>query len=179
MRRVLIVLVGVALLALVVVAARAVVGTSGVQSFAAAAASGERPATPGFDLETLDGDGRVDLAALQGKIVVVNFWASWCDPCKDEAPLIEDLSRSLGVDGDVEFVGVNTQDLRTDARAFAETYGLTYPLVFDEGGAVGRDWGVGAFPETFVIDADGRAVAWFPGVVQADRLRAAVEEARG
>lgn len=179
MRRLIIVLVGLVLVGLVIVAARAVVGTSGVQSFAAAAASGERPTTPGFDLETLDGQGRVDLADLEGKIVVVNFWASWCDPCKDEAPLIEDLSRSLGADGDVEFVGVNTQDLRTDARAFAETYGLTYPLIFDEGGAVGRDWGVGAFPETFVIDADGRAVAWFPGVVQADRLRAAVEEARG
>lgn len=179
MRRLIIVLVGLALVALVLVAARAVVGTSGVQSFAAAAASGERPTTPGFDLETLDGDRRIDLADLEGKVVVVNFWASWCDPCKDEAPLIEDLSRSLGAEGDVEFVGIATQDLRSDAQAFAETYGLTYPLVFDEGGTVGREWGVGAYPETFVIDPTGRAVAWFPGVIRADRLRAAVEEARG
>jgi cytochrome c biogenesis protein CcmG/thiol:disulfide interchange protein DsbE len=178
-RRFIIVLVGVALVALFVVAARAVVGTSGVQSFAAAAASGERPATPGFDLETLDGARQIDLDDLRGKVVVVNFWASWCDPCKDEAPLIEDLSRSLGAEDDVEFVGIATQDLRSDARAFADTYGLTYPLVYDEGGTVGRDWGVSAYPETFVIDPEGRAVAWFPGVIRADRLREAVGEARG
>ena len=177
MKRLIAVLVAIVMVTLIIVAARAVSQTSGMQSFAASVAAGERPTTPGFDLETLDGDDRIDLADLQGKVVVVNFWASWCDPCKDEAPLIEDLWRSLGADGDVVFVGVDTQDLRSDARAFAETYGLTYPLVYDEGGGVGRAWGVSAYPETFVLDPEGRAVAWFPGVIRADQLRDAVAEA--
>ena len=110
--------------------------------------------------------------------VASNFWASWCDPCKDEAPILQDLWITEAQPQGVAFVGIDTQDLRDDARAFAVTYGLTYPLVHDVGGAVGRDWGVGAFPETFIIDPQGRAVAWFPGEVTADGLRDAIAMAK-
>jgi cytochrome c biogenesis protein CcmG/thiol:disulfide interchange protein DsbE len=176
-RRAVAIAVAVVLLGLGLVLGRAVLDTGGARGFPAAAAAGELPAAPPFDLEELDGDGRLALGDLRGQVVVVNFWASWCDPCQDEAPLLEDLWRSEGAAGDVAFVGVDTQDLRDDARAFARTYGLTYPLVYDEGGAVARAWGVAAFPETFVLDRQGRAVAWFPGVVTADGLREAIDRA--
>ncbi|MFM7246204.1 MAG: TlpA family protein disulfide reductase [Actinomycetota bacterium] len=178
MKRVIVIGVAVALLALGAIVVRAVVSSSDARGFPARAAAGERPAAPAFDLETLDGTGSVSSADLRGSVAVVNFWASWCDPCKDEAPLIEDLWRTDGEPQGVVFLGIDTQDLREDARAFAETYGLTYPLVYDEGGAVARAWGVGAFPETFVLDPEGRAVAWFPGVVTAEGLRAAIAKAQ-
>jgi len=158
-KRVIVIGVAVALLALGAIVVRAVVSSSDACGFPARAAAGERPAAPVFDLETLDGTGSVSSADLRGSVAVVTFWASWCDPCKDEAPLIEDLWRTDGEPQGVVFLGIDTQDLREDARAFAETYGLTYPLVYDEGGAVARAWGVGAFPETFVLDPEGRAVA--------------------
>ena len=79
----------------------------------------------------------------------------------------------------VAFVGIDSQDLTEDALAFAEDYGLTYPLVHDDGGEAGRDYGVSAFPETFVLDAQGRAVAWFPGEVTAEGLREAIAKAGG
>jgi len=180
-KRVIVIAVAVVLLALGAILVRAVVNSSGARGFPAQAAAGELPVAPAFDLETLDGTGRVTSEDLRGSVAVVNFWASWCDPCKDEAPLIEDLWRTEGEPNGVVFLGIDTQDLREDAREFAETYGLTYPLVYDEGGAVARQWGVGAFPETFVLDREGRAVAWFPGVVTAEGLREAIAkaEARG
>ncbi len=177
MKRVIVIGVAVAILALGAVLVRAVVNSSDARGFPAQAAAGELPAAPAFDLETLDGTGSVSSADLRGSVAVVNFWASWCDPCKDEAPLIEDLWRTEGEPNGVVFLGIDTQDLREDAREFAQTYGLTYPLVYDEGGAVGRAWGVGAFPETFVLDREGRAVAWFPGVVTAEGLREAIAKA--
>ncbi len=177
MKRVIVIGVAVAILALGAVLVRAVVNSSDARGFPAQAAAGELPTAPAFDLETLDGTGSVSSADLRGSVAVVNFWASWCDPCKDEAPLIEDLWRTEGEPNGVVFLGIDTQDLREDAREFAQTYGLTYPLVYDEGGAVGRAWGVGAFPETFVLDREGRAVAWFPGVVTAEGLREAIAKA--
>jgi cytochrome c biogenesis protein CcmG/thiol:disulfide interchange protein DsbE len=176
-KRVIVIGVAVAILALGAVLVRAVVNSSDARGFPAQAAAGELPTAPAFDLETLDGTGSVSSADLRGSVAVVNFWASWCDPCKDEAPLIEDLWRTEGEPNGVVFLGIDTQDLREDAREFAQTYGLTYPLVYDEGGAVGRAWGVGAFPETFVLDREGRAVAWFPGVVTAEGLREAIAKA--
>ena len=178
MKRVVAVVVAVLLLGLGIVLARAVMQTSGARAFPAQVASGAKPSAPDFALPLLTGNGDVTLASLRGQVVVVNFWASWCDPCKDEAPILEDLWITEGRPQGVAFVGIDTQDLSDDARAFATTYGLTFPLVHDDGGVVGRAWGVGAFPETFVIDAQGRAVAWFPGKVTADGLRDAIEMAQ-
>ena len=178
MKRVGVVVVAVLLLGLGIVLARAVMQSSGARAFPAEVASGAKPPAPDFALPLLTGDGEVTLASLRGQVVVVNFWASWCDPCKDEAPILQDLWVTEAQPQGVAFVGIDTQDLRDDARAFAVTYGLTYPLVHDVGGAVGRDWGVGAFPETFIIDPQGRAVAWFPGEVTADGLRDAIEMAK-
>jgi cytochrome c biogenesis protein CcmG/thiol:disulfide interchange protein DsbE len=178
-KRLVAIAVAIALLALGIVLARAVMTSSGSRSFPAEVASGRLPQAPDFTLPNLDRNGTTSLADLSGQIVVLNFWASWCDPCKDEAPILEDFWVTEAKPNGVAFVGIDSQDLTEDALAFAEDYGLTYPLVHDDGGEAGRDYGVSAFPETFVLDAQGRAVAWFPGEVTAEGLREAIAKAGG
>ena len=147
---------------------------------ARAAANGERPAAPEFTLERLDEDGELSLSALRGKAVVLNFWASWCVPCKEEAPVLEQLWQENRERGLV-VVGLDAKDFRRDARDFVRRFGLTFPIVFDGPGDTLPDWGVTGFPETFVIDRDGRVVEAFVGAVNSDedrgRLRAAVQRA--
>ncbi|HLB04307.1 MAG TPA: TlpA disulfide reductase family protein [Gaiellaceae bacterium] len=147
---------------------------------ARAAANGERPAAPEFTLERLDEDGELSLSALRGKAVVLNFWASWCVPCKEEAPVLEQLWQENRERGLV-VVGLDAKDFRRDARDFVRRFGLTFPIVYDGPGDTIPDWGVTGFPETFVIDRDGRVVEAFVGAVNSDedrgRLRAAVQRA--
>ena len=115
---------------------------------------GGTPAAPAFTLERLDGKGPLSIASLRGKTVVVNFWASWCGPCKDETPLLEQSWRKWR-SKDVVFVGIDIQDVRGDARAFLERYGVTYPNVYDgKGSTVGR-YGATGVPETYFIDGRG------------------------
>jgi cytochrome c biogenesis protein CcmG, thiol:disulfide interchange protein DsbE len=116
---------------------------------------GGTPAAPDFTLEQLDGSGDLSLASLRGKTVVLNFWASWCGPCKEETPLLQrGFERWRGKD--VVFVGIDVKDFRGDARDFVARYGVTYPNVYDgKGSTVGR-YGVTGFPETFFVDAEGR-----------------------
>ena len=156
----------------------AVTSSSGTRAFPSEVASGALPPAPGFDLPNLGGSGTTSLASLRGKVVVVNFWASWCDPCKDEAPILQDYWATEAQSAGVVVLGVDAQDIADDARAFARTYRLTYPLVHDDGSGVTRDYGVTGFPETFVVDAQGRAAAWFPGPVTLAGLRAAVAKAK-
>jgi cytochrome c biogenesis protein CcmG/thiol:disulfide interchange protein DsbE len=116
---------------------------------------GGTPTAPAFSLERLDGSGELSLASLSGKTVVLNFWASWCGPCKDETPL---LQRGWGrwKGKNVVFVGVDVKDFRGDARSFLSRFGVTYPNVYDgKGSLVGR-YGVTGFPETYFIDGRGR-----------------------
>jgi cytochrome c biogenesis protein CcmG/thiol:disulfide interchange protein DsbE len=134
-------------------------------------ADGKRPTAPNFTLDRLDG-GQFSLASSRGKAVVLNFWASWCGPCKDEAPVLALLSRKYG--DRVAVVGVNTQDVPSDARDFAQRYGLDFTLVHDPGD-VYRHWGLTGLPETFVIDPKGRVVRHFPGEISASELEAALK----
>ena len=179
MKRLVAIAIAVAVLALGLVVGRAVMHSSGARAFPSEVASGTLPTAPGFDLPNLDGGGTTSLASLRGRVVILNFWASWCNPCKDEAPILEDFWVTEAKPNGIAMVGIDSQDLSDDARAFAKTYRLTYPLVHDDGGDIGRAYGVGAFPETFVIDAQGHAVAWFPGEVTAKGLREAVAKAGG
>ena len=130
-------------------------------------ARGGTPTAPPFTLERLDGEGEISLESLRGKTVVLNFWASWCGPCRDELPILEEGSKRWQA-RNVVFVGVDARDVRSDARSFLERYGVTYPNVYDgKGSLIGR-YGVGAFPETYFVDPAGK-VRW--------RIAGAVEEA--
>lgn len=118
---------------------------------------GKRPHAPQFSLEPLEGEEMISLAALRGKAVVLNFWASWCGPCKDEAPLLQQAWERYRDDGLV-VVGIDAQDFRVDARRFVERYDLTYPIAYDgKGSTIGR-YGNTGFPETWFVGRDGRLV---------------------
>jgi cytochrome c biogenesis protein CcmG/thiol:disulfide interchange protein DsbE len=147
---------------------------------AGAASRGERPDAPDFTLERLDDEGELSLSSLRGKAVVVNVWASWCGPCKEEAPFLEQVWRESRPRGLV-VVGLDAKDFRRDARDFMRRYELTFPVVYDGPGDTLSGWGVTGFPETFVLDRQGRVVESFAGAVNsADdraRLRAAVDTA--
>ena len=107
-----------------------------------------------FDLETLDGGGRLSLAELRGSPVVINFWASWCVPCRDEAPLLADIAQRYRSQG-LRVVGIVYQDDGGAAREFMTRYGLTYPALLDPEGRTAIDYGVLGIPETFFVDRDG------------------------
>jgi cytochrome c biogenesis protein CcmG/thiol:disulfide interchange protein DsbE len=142
---------------------------------------GDLPSAPDFALERLDQEGELELSSLRGKAVVLNVWASWCIPCKEEAPYLEQVWRA-NRDRDVVVLGLDAKDFRADARRFADRYGLTFPLVYDGPGDAIGGYGVTGFPETFVIDREGRVVRAFAGAVNGEderaELRAAIEDAR-
>ena len=123
----------------------------------AALERGERPAAPGFTLPRLDRDGDLTLASLRGKPLLINFWATWCAPCEEEAPVLEDAWREHRDEGLV-VVGVAYDSFRGDVRRFARRFGMTYPLVHDREKAAVRRYGLKGVPETFFVDRDGRLV---------------------
>jgi cytochrome c biogenesis protein CcmG/thiol:disulfide interchange protein DsbE len=127
-----------------------------------------RPALP---------DDRLARDELRGIPVVLNFWASWCPPCRSEAPLLERAWRSLRGQR-VVMLGLNMQDLTGDARDFLREFRLSYPNVRDQSDDVAIDWGVAALPETFFVDARGRVVGHVIGAVSESQLRAGIAAAR-
>ena len=106
---------------------------------------------PSFELQLLDGSGTLTDEDLRGRPVVVNFWASWCIPCREEAPVFEKTWRAYRDEG-VVFLGVNIKDAEISARGFVDDFGLTYPQVRDTDQGLARALGVKGLPETFFID---------------------------
>ena len=147
----------------------------GDETVASEVRKGNRPAAPAFDLDRLDG-GTLSSDDLDGKVQVINFWASWCEPCRDEAPLLEQTWRDLRKRG-VVVVGVDHQDAAPFAREFARKYRMTYPLVRDPDDKLYDTYGATGVPESFFIGRDGRVVAHVPGAVTRETLAAGLEEA--
>lgn len=116
-----------------------------------------RTVPPAFDGNTVE-TRRVSLKALRGKVVLVNFWASWCAECRPEMPVLERLHRELAPQG-FAVIGVNAREERDAVRRYAKALGLTFPLVLDPDGRINRAYGVIGLPTTFVVGRDGRAVA--------------------
>jgi cytochrome c biogenesis protein CcmG/thiol:disulfide interchange protein DsbE len=127
------------------------------EGVAAKVRRGETPPAPVFRLHRLDRPGRLSLAGLRGRPVIINFWASWCIPCKKEAPLLESVWHRYR-DRGLVVLGVDINDLRGDARRFARENNMTYPLVYDGPGATTTRYGLTGVPETFFVARDGRLV---------------------
>lgn len=156
-------------------------------------ARGSAPAAPGFDLELLElgapplklaraleepaADGRIQLAELRGTPVVLNFWASWCQPCREEAPLLERGWQRWGRKG-LLFLGLNMQDISDDAKGFLEEFSIDYPTIRDPGKSVSVDYGLTGIPETYFIDARGRVVAHSIGLLTQRSLVSGARAAR-
>lgn len=133
-----------------------------------------KPAPP-FTLTLFDG-GTVSLAALRGKVVLLNFWASWCIPCRREARALEAGWRAYRDRGAV-FVGVDIQDREADALAFLREFGVTYSNGPDPGSRIAIDYGVYGIPETFIIDREGRITYKHIGALGRETMTAKLEEA--
>jgi len=125
----------------------------------AAMARGERvdPPVKGT-LPRLGGDGTGSLADYRGKVVLVNVWASWCSPCRDELPLIEQAHKTLSRRGGT-VLGIDVKENSGAARKAVAKYGLSYPNLRDRDGDYVREWGQTGYPETYVIDRKGKVAA--------------------
>jgi cytochrome c biogenesis protein CcmG, thiol:disulfide interchange protein DsbE len=131
---------------------------------------GQKPQAPVFELEQLDGAKTVSLADYRGKAIVLNFWASWCAPCKDEAPELESVWQRWR-DKDVVIVGVDLQDFGTDAQRFVDRYDLSYPVLRDTQNWTWGRYGLSGLPETYFVDRQGRLVGeHVEGPVSAEEL---------
>lgn len=125
---------------------------------------------PDFTLTLMDGS-TFSISAQRGKAVVLNFWASWCPPCEEEAPDLQAVWEEYG-DRGVAFVGIAYKDEEAAVRDFLTRHGITYPVGLDLTGRIAGLYGITGVPETFVLDTEGRVVRFYIGPVTADQLRA-------
>lgn len=128
---------------------------------------------PEFAAEGLDGK-TVSLSELRGKVVMLDFWSSWCPPCRREAPALAEVYREY--EGrDIEFIGVAIWDDREDVGRHVKEFDLTYPNLLDDKGKIAIDYGVAGIPEKFFIDTEGILVQRFVGPIKTEALRAALD----
>ena len=160
----------------VVIAVLVVVGLLGyglLSKGGQAIAVGDR--APDKALSNLDGSGTGEIADYRGKWVLVNFWASWCEPCRAEAPALQSFQQQHA-GGPFTVLGIDLDDSTEDARAFVRRYGLTYPQLREGDGRDRRDaYGMTGFPESFLVDPQGRLALIRRGPVTADYLNRDVE----
>ena len=133
----------------------------------------EQRSAPEFTVESVDGE-TVSLSGLRGKVVMLDFWSSWCPPCRREAPVLAQMYREY--EGkNVEFIGVAIWDNPKKIPLYIQEFGLTYPNVLDERGKIAIDYGVVGIPEKFFIDTRGNLVRKFSGPIEPESLRAALD----
>jgi len=130
---------------------------------------------PDFTLDRVGAPGKLQLASLRGKVVVLNFWASWCYPCNQEAPTLQAAAKRYG--NRIVVLGVDVNDPKSDARKFARKFKLTYPLVHDNHNVTSPKYGLTGLPETFFIDRTGKLVGHVAAAIDAADLRDGVEQA--
>ncbi|MFQ5684136.1 MAG: TlpA family protein disulfide reductase [Candidatus Binatia bacterium] len=133
-----------------------------------------RQASP-FTLPLFDG-GTIRLEDLRGKVVFLNFWASWCPPCRAEARTLEAVWQKYK-DRDVVFLGIDIQDTEQDAHAFLKEFGITYLNARDASGKVAIEYGVWGIPETFFIDREGRITYKQVGALSRPTIMVKLDEA--
>lgn len=140
---------------------------------------------PGYDLELKDQFGKVHtLSDYKGKVIFLNFWATWCGPCRNEMPDIQKLYEEYsaqGEDAEVVILGIAGPEIGQegssgDIAGFMEENGYTYPVLMDESGEMFDQYGISAFPTTFMIDRDGNVYGYVPGQMTEDIMRSVIEQ---
>lgn len=124
---------------------------------------------PTSPLPRLEGGGSESLADYRGRWVLVNFWASWCVPCREESPALERFQQRHG-DADFTVLGIDSRDLSGDGRAFVRRFGLTYPQLRDGNGDAAHEFGTTGVPETFLVDPRGKVRLLAVGPVSEEYL---------
>ncbi|GAB3653941.1 hypothetical protein GCM10027589_12380 [Actinocorallia lasiicapitis] len=167
---------------------RAALAVCAVASLAAAGCSGGSGTPAGGVIPAADrgaeitatgtglNDEPLDLASYRGSVTVVNFWGSWCQPCRTEAPVLEAAAQKYK---DVKFVGVDTRDTKDNAKAFLRTYQLSYPNFFDPEAKVAAAFtsiNPSSLPVTLILDREGRVAVNLPGQLSATRLSKPLDE---
>jgi thiol-disulfide isomerase/thioredoxin len=131
-----------------------------------------------IDLPSLNGKGMVDVASLTGKPIVLNFWSSTCHPCQQETPALASVARAIG--GRVQFVGIDTADLRGAATRFVDRYKVPYPVAFDPKASVAGQYGVPGLPVTVFLSPSGKKVLGENiGALTAPKLRTILQRLYG
>ena len=139
-------------------------------------AAGKKPPAPAFQLPRLAGRGTLSLSSLRGDVVVLNFWGTWCDPCRAEAPLLAAAYRRWKPHG-VAFVGVDVKDFPEDAKRFVHHFGITYPIVRDKEAKISTRYGTFLFPETYLVGRNGRLLERIQGQLKEEQLDRAIGRA--
>ena len=169
--------------ALLAVAACSSGNSNGTYRFTAATDRGtlipitDRKPAGTFTGDLIDG-GTIGTTSLRGKVTVLNFWASWCEPCRVESPQLDLLYRKLKSTG-IEFVGVDTKDAKSNARSFVENFHLSYPIVYDENGEIAVRLGnlpARGLPFTVLLDKSGDVAAVYLGLITPKDLQGPLDE---
>jgi len=129
---------------------------------------GNPSSAPDFTFTAFDG-ATYNLTDFRGQVVVLNFWGSWCAPCRDEAPLLQTLSEQYA-DDKVVFIGIAQIDFEPSAREFVDELGITYLTSMDNGTTIGDAYGVQGIPETYIIDQNGMIVEAIFGPIFDDTM---------
>jgi cytochrome c biogenesis protein CcmG/thiol:disulfide interchange protein DsbE len=138
----------------------------------------QKPASDfgGLLYDPFRGQSEVHLSDFRGEVVVVNFWASWCPPCRDEAPILEQTWRKYQDQG-VVFLGVDIWDTEQDARAYMDEFDITFPNLIDERGRIAVEYGLTGVPETYFITPDGMISRRVIGAINRTTLEQNIEDA--